>query len=174
MVNTQTITLESKTEDEPPPPVRKEGEEEQQSEEFSDSYEEISEAIDEAAKDSVLDAVGYIGEETINGEVEAREIPETNKIELEEESYFTQPEQEEYEVEYETREGEDEGIITTMQGEPFFRQEIDKNDFLIDDNPREDFESYFGLYGNAVARQGISFDCINVRRLLKNGIYSTD
>ncbi|MBW2993660.1 hypothetical protein KY317_03745, partial [Candidatus Woesearchaeota archaeon] len=89
--------------------------------------------------------------------------------------YLLEPEQEDnYEADYEDKDEEDNGIDTTMQGDPFFRQEIDADDLMIDDNPREDFESYFGLYGNAIARQGISFDCINIRRLLKNGIYNMD
>jgi len=171
MVNKST-TLETKTEDEPPPLGQIEGNEEQKNGgELPDSYEEISEAIDEATNESVLDAARYVERETIENDVKKT----SEETRLEKENYFAQPEtEEEYETAYNNDDDEEERILTTMEGEPFFRQEIDKNDLMIEDNPREDFESYFGLYENAVARQGVSFDCICIRRLLLKGIYGAD
>jgi len=159
MVN-QPINLEAKTEDEPPPSVWKEGEELEIPDEgeIPDSYEEITEAIDEATEDKTDETLAsqkYIETET----------PEQDAQENEYIAVMT--EDPEYECEYETEEETPETL--PPEQEDFFDREVDYVILLLPDNPVDEFRDYYGIKENPIAALGLPFyDGGMARRLVKN------
>ena len=167
MVN-QPISLEAKTEDEPPPPRRIEGVELEIPDEGEtpDSYEEISEAVEEAVNSEEKEETlkDYVDTETIKDYVEAEADKEdTGK---EEDLYLFESEDDDYEAGYEQEEEQEQ----FFKEDEFFEVEVNYWDLLLPDDPIEDFREYFSeIKENIFAKNGLPYyNGGMVKRLVKN------
>jgi hypothetical protein len=155
MVN-QPINLEAKTEDEPPS-IRREGAEIEIPDqgEIPDSYEEISEAVDNPIEEK---------EETIKDYIEAEEPEEQEKTKTEE-LYASDPEEDDYDAEYEQEEEQE-----MFKEDEFFEVEVDYWTLLLPDDPIEDFRDYFpDVKENVFSKSGMPYYGGGMaKRLVKN------